>query len=130
MSVDHLASPARGRIQRFQDQGSRPWVVPGSPATRCSDLLIAGAVPIDRRAEGRHRRAPRRAHDRRSDRDRLLGAHAEGTPAQVSRLDQLFARSQREIEAHAVEIATTETGRYYIDEAARLLAGLRMWAQA
>jgi len=48
----------------------------------------------------------------------------------VSRLDQLFARSQREIEAHAVEIAATETGRYYIDEAARLLAGLRMWAQA
>jgi hypothetical protein len=48
----------------------------------------------------------------------------------VSRLDQLFARSQREIEAHAVEIAATETGRYDIDEAARLLAGLRMWAQA
>ena len=48
----------------------------------------------------------------------------------MSRLDQLFARSQREIEAHAVEIAATETGRYYIDEAARLLAGLRMWAQA
>jgi hypothetical protein len=48
----------------------------------------------------------------------------------VNRLDQLFARSQREIEAHAVEIAATETGRYYIDEAAHLLAGLRMWAQA
>jgi len=48
----------------------------------------------------------------------------------VNRLDQLFARSQREIEAHAVEIANTETGRYLIDEAAHLLAGLRMWAQA
>jgi hypothetical protein len=54
----------------------------------------------------------------------------EGNTAQVNRLDQLFAQSQREIEAHAVEIAATETGRYYIDEAAHLLAGLRMWAQA
>ena len=48
----------------------------------------------------------------------------------MNRLDQLFAQSQREIEAHAVEIAATATGRYYIDEAAHLLAGLRMWAQA
>jgi hypothetical protein len=47
----------------------------------------------------------------------------------VDRLDQLYARSRREIEAHAVEIAATETGRYYVDEAAHLLAGLRMWAQ-
>jgi hypothetical protein len=29
----------------------------------------------------------------------------------VSHLDQLFTRSQREIEAHAVELAATETGR-------------------
>ena len=48
----------------------------------------------------------------------------------MNRLDQLFAQSQREIEAHAVEIAATATGRYYIDEAAHLLTGLRMWAQA
>jgi hypothetical protein len=48
----------------------------------------------------------------------------------VDRLDQLFARSQREIEAHATEVAATETGRYFIDEAAHLLAGLRLWAQA
>jgi hypothetical protein len=49
--------------------------------------------------------------------------------ARVNRLDQLFARSHREIEAHAVELAATQTGRYYIDEAAHLLAGLRLWAQ-
>ena len=48
----------------------------------------------------------------------------------MNRLDQLVAQSQREIEAHAVELAATETGRYLIDEAAHLLAGLRMWAQA
>jgi hypothetical protein len=48
----------------------------------------------------------------------------------VNRLDQLFARSQREIEAHATEVTGTETGRYYIDEAAHLLAGLRLWAQS
>ena len=47
----------------------------------------------------------------------------------MNRLQQLFARSQREIEAHATEVAATETGRYYIDEAAHLLAGLRLWAQ-
>jgi hypothetical protein len=47
----------------------------------------------------------------------------------VDRLDQLYARSRREIETHAVEVAATETGRYYIDEAVHLLAGLRMWAQ-
>jgi hypothetical protein len=53
----------------------------------------------------------------------------EGNTAQVNRLDQLFARSQREIEAHALEIAVTEIGRYYIIEAAHLLAALRLWAQ-
>ncbi len=48
----------------------------------------------------------------------------------MNRLDQLFARSQREIEAHATEVAATEIGRNYIDEAAHLLAGLRLWAQS
>jgi hypothetical protein len=47
----------------------------------------------------------------------------------VDRLDQLFARSQREIEAHTDELGETETGRYFIDEAAHLLAALRLWAQ-
>ena len=47
----------------------------------------------------------------------------------MDRLDQLFARSQREIEAHASELADTETGRYFITEAAQLLAALRLWAQ-
>jgi hypothetical protein len=47
----------------------------------------------------------------------------------VDRLDQLFARSQREIEAHSDELGDTETGRYFIDEAAHLLAALRLWAQ-
>jgi hypothetical protein len=41
----------------------------------------------------------------------------------------VFARSQREIEAHALEIAVTEIGRYCIIEAAHLLAALRLWAQ-
>jgi hypothetical protein len=48
----------------------------------------------------------------------------------VDRLDQLFARSQREIEAHAEVSADTETGRYFINEAAQLLAALRLWAQS
>ena len=49
----------------------------------------------------------------------------------MDRLDQLFARSKREIEAHVPdELVETETGRYFIDEAAHLLAGLRLWAQS
>jgi hypothetical protein len=47
----------------------------------------------------------------------------------VDRLDQLFARSLREIEAHAGELARTETGGFLVNEAAQLLAALRLWAQ-
>ena len=47
----------------------------------------------------------------------------------MDRLDQLFARSLREIQAHATELAETETGRAFINDAARLLAALRLWAQ-
>jgi hypothetical protein len=47
----------------------------------------------------------------------------------VNRLDQLFARSHREIEAHTDDLVNTETGRYFIDEAAHLLAALRLWSQ-
>lgn len=48
----------------------------------------------------------------------------------MDRLDQLYARSLREIEAHAGEMAAIETGRYFIKEAAQLLAALRLWAQS
>ena len=48
----------------------------------------------------------------------------------MDRLDQLVARSQREIEAHTDELGDTETGRYFIDEASHLLAALRLWAQS
>lgn len=48
----------------------------------------------------------------------------------MDRLDQLFARSKREIEAHTDELGDTETGRYFIDEAAQLLSALRLWAQS
>jgi hypothetical protein len=48
----------------------------------------------------------------------------------VARLHQLFARSLREIEAHANELAQTERGPEIIYEAAQLLAALRMWAQS
>jgi hypothetical protein len=47
----------------------------------------------------------------------------------VDRLDQLFARSLREIQAHAGELAETETGSFLVNEAAQLLAALRLWAQ-
>jgi hypothetical protein len=47
----------------------------------------------------------------------------------VDRLDQLFARSLREIQAHAGELSQTETGGFLVNEAAQLLAALRLWAQ-
>ena len=47
----------------------------------------------------------------------------------VDRLDQPFAWSLGEIQAHATELAETETGRAFINDAARLLAALRLWAQ-
>ena len=48
----------------------------------------------------------------------------------MDRLDQLFARSKREIEAHTAGAGDTDTGRYFIDNAAQLLAALRLWAQS
>jgi hypothetical protein len=48
----------------------------------------------------------------------------------VARLHQLFARSLREIEAHASELAETEAGAAAIYEAGQLLAALRLWAQS
>ena len=48
----------------------------------------------------------------------------------MDRLHQLFARSLREIEAHASELAETETGADTIYEAGQLLAALRLWAQS
>ena len=53
----------------------------------------------------------------------------KGTLDEVDRLDQLFARSLREIEAHTGELAQTETGSFLVNEAAQLLAALRLWAQ-
>jgi hypothetical protein len=48
----------------------------------------------------------------------------------VNRLDQLLARSRREIEAHTYDVINTETSRYFILEAAHLLAALRLWSQS
>jgi len=54
------------------------------------------------------------------------GSMDKGTLDGVDRLDQLFARSLREIEAHAGELAQTETGSFLVNEAAQLLAALRI----
>ena len=48
----------------------------------------------------------------------------------VDQLHQLFARSMREIEAHAPDLSSTETGSYLLDQASRLLAAIRLWAQS
>ena len=77
------------------------------------------------------RRGPTSATDHRQpEGEGLVRPGGREDTSSANRLDQLFARSRREIEAHATEVAATETGRYYIDEAAHLLAGLRLWAQS
>ena len=48
----------------------------------------------------------------------------------MDRLDQFRARSRHEIEAHAGDVDSTDTGRYFINEASELLAALRLWAQS
>lgn len=48
----------------------------------------------------------------------------------MDRLEQLVARSKREVAAHGGELAETETGSFLINEAAQLLAVLRLWAQS
>ena len=48
----------------------------------------------------------------------------------MDRLHQFFARSLREIDSHASELAETETGADTIYEAGQLLAALRLWAQS
>ena len=48
----------------------------------------------------------------------------------MDQLHQLYARSLREIQAHASESTETAEGRYFINEAAHLLAALRLWAQS
>ena len=48
----------------------------------------------------------------------------------MENLDQLLARSTREIEAHATELGLLESSRYFIEQPAQLLAALRLWAQS
>lgn len=48
----------------------------------------------------------------------------------MDRLEQLCARSMREVAAHGGELAETETGSFLINQAAQLLAVLRLWAQS
>ena len=50
--------------------------------------------------------------------------------AAVENLNQLVVRSTREIEAHTSELGLLETKRYFIDQAAQLVAALRLWAQS
>jgi hypothetical protein len=56
--------------------------------------------------------------------------HRHADTGGVDRLEQLFARSMREIAAHGGDLAETETGSILINKAAQLLAVLRLWAQS
>ena len=68
----------------------------------------------------------------------LRGIDGEGLLRPIGRednspmdgLDQLRARSHREIEAHAADLARTETGRSLLEEATELLAAMRLWSQS
>ena len=49
---------------------------------------------------------------------------------QVESLQQLVARSTREIRAHTSELGLQLTSRYFIDQAAQLIAALRLWTES
>jgi hypothetical protein len=69
-------------------------------------------------------------HESRSALVRLSWLEETSSMDRLDRLDQLRARSRHEIEAHAGDFDNTDTGRYFIDEASELLAGMRMWSQS
>jgi hypothetical protein len=48
----------------------------------------------------------------------------------VESLQQLVARSTREIRAHTSELGLQLTSRYFIDQAAQLIAALRLWTES
>jgi hypothetical protein len=54
-----------------------------------------------------------REYQGRPDAAALVRLSGSEDIAATNRLDQPFARSQREIEAHASELAETEPGRYF-----------------
>jgi hypothetical protein len=57
----------------------------------------------------------------------------EGTQvntAEVNSLEQLVARSARDIEARTSELSLGLASRYLIDQAAQLIGALRLWAES
>jgi hypothetical protein len=50
--------------------------------------------------------------------------------AEVESLEQLIARSTREVEACASEIGLHLASRYFIGQAAQLVGALRLWAES
>ena len=50
--------------------------------------------------------------------------------AEVESLEQLVARSTREIEACTSELGLRLASRYFIDQAAQLIGALRLWAES
>jgi hypothetical protein len=61
------------------------------------------------------------------------GQVKEGTQvntAEVNSLEQLVARSARDIEARTSELSLGLASRYLIDQAAQLIGALRLWAES
>jgi hypothetical protein len=115
-----------GREQGVPRTGRRAG---GRGSAACGRMLTersVRAVP-----ESPQRRGSRWPHHHwRPDGEGLVRGRRRRDTAPVDRLHQLFARSLREIEAHASELAETETGGATIYEAGQLLAALRLWAQS
>ena len=110
-------------------------------ATRTRDGRVAGLFggidrePLNGRADGHRRIRPTSPLTQplrwvgRSDGEDLVRLRGWEDTSPMDRLDQLRARSEHEIEAHAGDLHGTYPGRYMLDEAAELLASLRLWAQ-
>jgi hypothetical protein len=67
---------------------------------------------------------------RRPAAEGLVKEGAQVNTAEVKSLEQLVARSTRDIEARTSELGLGLASRYLIDQAAQLIGALRLWAES
>ena len=71
-----------------------------------------------------------KCQSRRPVAERVAKPGTQANVAQTESMEQLIARSTRDITARVSEIGLQVTSRYFIDQAAQLVAALRLWAEA
>ena len=117
--VDGLDAPktptrptaARARVCRGSAATAFQGPPQGPPADRHRSRPLTGGADEGRRVRPYDPSDPAVRVDVRSNGHDLVRSCRPGETCQVDRLQQLRARSRHEIEAHAVDLGDTETGR-------------------